>query len=103
MKIDYSNNPDFLTVHIQGQWTTSEALQSIDNVKLMAERSGRTKLLFDLKDLGQPNDEMVRYNTGLKIAQTLVRFKIACLLLPENTNYFGETVATNRGVNLKVL
>jgi adenine specific DNA methylase Mod len=102
MKVQYNEKPNFLVVTIIGQWTTSGAIKSIEEIKLEAEKTGRKKILLNLLELSAPDSELVRYDSGKKIAESLAKYKVAAFSQPEKINYLGEITATNRGANFKM-
>jgi hypothetical protein len=102
MIVRYSEKPNFLVAMIIGQWTTLGAIKSLDDIKLKAEKTGQKKILLDLQELSAPDSDLIRYNSGQKIAETLATYKIAGFSQPEKINYLGEITATNRGANFKM-
>ena len=70
---------------------------------MTAARLDTGRILFDLRRWDSPASQMVRYDSGLHVAQLLnLPYRIAALANKEVVNYFGETVAVNRGANLRV-
>jgi len=84
-------------------WTSERALQIIQEARMVAARLDTGRILFDLRRWDSPSSQMVRYDSGVFVAQLLnLPYRIAALANEEVVNYFGETVAVNRGADLRV-
>lgn len=100
---EYINYPDHLFVKASGDWTTENAFKLIQDVKSEADKQNTKHILIDLIDLSLPDNEMVRFYSGEKVAEIFGhRYKIATFSHPEHINNYSETVAVNRMARMKV-
>ncbi len=103
MKTEFTNKPDHLYVKISGEWTTENAVQMIYEIKEEADRQNTKLLLVDSSGLSVPENEMIRFYTGEKVAEVFgFRYKIAAVSVPHKVNQYAETVAVNRMARFKV-
>jgi hypothetical protein len=95
--------PGYLLVVVNGEWTTENIKQKLDEVKCEADDRKTHRLFLDLRLLKMPVYEFTRFQSAEYLARVFIPpFKIASLMLPENITLFAENVAVNRGANLKV-
>ena len=103
LSITCQNKADYLEITISGNWTLPEMKSAIDEVKFEADKCKQYLLLLKMQEIIPPFTEMTRYYTGEYMAKVLPSpFKIAVIAKKESVNYFAETVAVNRGANMKV-
>lgn len=95
---------DYLLLEAEGVYTLDGFKFMLDEVKALAEKYEREKLLIDLLSVsGLYAEEIDRYHIGAYMARYLPPpLKLAIVQAEEDTNYFGESVAINRGADLKV-
>ena len=92
----------FVRVMSETPWTTDNALRAIKHAKEQATRQNTHRILFDVRLWGQPTTEMVRYDSGVYVAELLHSpYRVAAIAKEENVNYFGEDVAINRGATFR--
>lgn len=99
---EFNKMSEYLYVKLEGDWTHTAALESIDQIKLKAESEGMKLILLDLHDVSTPEDEMVRFYTGQILANMLAGFKIAAYSQSHKINRFTENVAVNRGATFRI-
>lgn len=103
MSLNISFKTDYLLVEISGVWTEASMRSYLDRAHFEAMKYKVLKLLFDLRELSDPNSEMLRYYAGQHLSQVLgYPYKIAVIARKEMYNQFGENVAINRAAHLKV-
>jgi len=102
MEIEYEKLTHFLVVKITGKWTDSNSVNAIEDIKKEAEKTNSKKILMNLLGLEHPETNVIRHNSGKKIAENLSSYKIAGFSQPEKINYLAEITANNRGANLKM-
>lgn len=103
ISLKFMNKPQYLVVKLIGKWTTADALTSIEDIKIEAEKQKIKHILLDLQDLSFPDNEMTRFFSGEKIANTFGSFySIAGFSQSEKINRFAEIVSRNRGANFKM-
>lgn len=93
----------YVRIKAEHSWTAERVLEAIKRGKAEGERLGSKLIFFDLRAWKRPSSQMVRFDTGLLVAESLDPcYRIAALAKEEVVNYFAETVAVNRGARLKV-
>ena len=93
----------YVRIQAEPGWTTENAFQLIERAKQEAMRRGTFLILFDLRQWEKPESEMVRYDSGVLVAELLnPPYRVAAVSNKESLNYFGENVAVNRGASLKI-
>ena len=93
----------FVRITAETPWTSDNVLRAIARAKEQAARQNIHQILFDLRLWDQPTTEMVRYDSGVYVAQLLSSpYRVAALAKKENVNYFAEDVANNRGATFRV-
>lgn len=103
MKTEFISKPDHLFVKISGKWTTENAFQFIRHIKDEADDQNVKLILVDSRELSVPENEMIRFYTGEKVAEVFKhRYKIATISHPQKVNQYAETVAVNRMARMKV-
>lgn len=103
MTISYENGSDYLIARIDGEWTLDEAKVLVEAIYAEAVRRGFTHILLDMCEALPPDSEMIRFWTGEHIASIWGNsLKAAAVAKSEFVNRFAETVAINRGANIKV-
>ncbi|MCK6472599.1 MAG: hypothetical protein L6R28_12715 [Planctomycetes bacterium] len=101
--IEVSREPDYAELKVAGPWTEATARQVIDRARMEADGAGQQRILLDLTDFEPPKDEMVRYYSGVYLAEVLLPpFRIGAFSKPSSINRFAMTVAVNRGVCISV-
>ena len=97
-----SNHP-YVRLQAEPPWTTENAGRLIELAKEEAKRRGTFLILLDLRSWEQPDSEMVRYDSGVRVAELLnAPYRVAAVSNKESVNYFAENVAVNRGASLKM-
>jgi hypothetical protein len=102
MRIEYETDLHYLTARVTGDWTSFKAKKVIKDILLELEKTSKSKLLFDLTNLSAPKSNIMRYHSGVKIAELLYKYKIAGFSQPEKINKHAEISATNRGANFQM-
>jgi hypothetical protein len=96
--IEYINKSKYLLVKLSGAWTKDNMFKALEGIKIEADKHDKKLILFDTLNLSPPANEMIRFETGVKIAETFSGlYKIAALAQPGHITRFAETVAQNRG------
>ena len=102
IQLSYRQEPSYLFVELSGTWTTDDAKRAIEAIRSEADKRSLKRLLIDCRKFSKPDCEMTRFFTGEHIALIWARpFKSVGVLRPEIYNGFAETVALNRGANVK--
>ncbi len=103
ISLEFDKMPDYLFVKMTGVWSTPNALKSIEDIRDEADKQEVKHILLDLQELSLPDNEMTRYFSGEKIANTFQHsYKIAAYSQRGKINRFAETVAVNRAANFKI-
>lgn len=103
ISLEFNKISEYLVVKITGIWSTTDALKSIEEIKIEADKQEILSILLDLQGLSLPISEMTRFYSGEKIASTFgYSYKIAGFSQSEKINRFAETVAVNRFANFKM-
>jgi hypothetical protein len=93
----------YLLAEARCMWSKDNAKRLIDETKSEADKRGYKRILFDLRHWSHPNTEMTRFWSGEHLANVMRgSFKVAAFATPEAINYFGETVAVNRGAYFRI-
>jgi hypothetical protein len=104
INLSYRQEPNHLFVEVSGNWTSESAIHVIENVRIEAIKRNITSILFDVRELSKPDNELTRFVTGEHFAKILCPpFVSAVLVRSEIYNKFAENVAVNRGAILTVL
>lgn len=92
-------------VHVAAEqpWTTDSALRLVENAKEKAEQMKVHRILLDLRLWESPTTDLVRYDSGMNVAELLrPPYRVAVLAKKAHVNHFAENVAVNRGAMLKI-
>jgi hypothetical protein len=101
--LSYRQEPTYLVVDANGEWTTDCAVGAIAAIHKEADARGVTRLLLDIRELSAPDTEITRFFTGAKWAEVFrYPYRAACVMQREHYNGFAENVAVNRGAALAV-
>jgi hypothetical protein len=106
VQFQIDETPEYLSVRVIGANAMEEIWERFEWVGKLCERANKNKLLFDFTGaptklylaeryfLGEHSQDFMLYNV----------FKVAAVCKPEQLDpkRFGEVVARNRGVNVRV-
>jgi hypothetical protein len=85
-----------------GKWTSGDMRDAIGAARAEADRRNLKILLVDARGISLPQDELTRFLAGVRWADLFDQsFRAAFLVMPALYNGFAETVARNRGANVK--
>jgi hypothetical protein len=105
MKIRFEEIIGYLAVRFTGAGTAEEAWRQFESIAEHCKRANKNKLLLDFTEAQAEFSLADRYflGEGAKIFKHHAS-KVATVGRPEQLDHrrFGETVAQNRGVNLRV-
>lgn len=102
--VRYKEFPGYLQVTALGQWEEADAKEEMEALREEAEKLGITRLLLDVRNLQAPENQMIRFATGVHIAKIWPPpFKLVALADPGLKDGFTENVAVTRGANFKVV
>ncbi len=104
LQVDVELRDGYVAVHVSGQYS----LGSMEQMYLRAADEGRNfgckRVLIDIRDMMPPVPNWDRYQLGRVVAAAWPRDMRFALIAPQrNINKFFETVAVNRGVQLRVV
>ncbi len=104
MKSVMKLNENYLQYDFFGEYNYDDFVSSFDQIKQDCEHNQIFSIYLDLTKVKNSfPDQLDRYYIGLEIAKRFAgNYKIAALGKFEDINYYSETVAKNRNVNLKV-
>ncbi|HVN97184.1 MAG TPA: hypothetical protein VMT62_12215 [Syntrophorhabdaceae bacterium] len=104
MNIEYLDRTGYLVVRdASSSFTVKNAQIVTEGMLLEARNKGHNRILLDLTRWSKPKNEMVRYTIGKYLSEVIrPPLKVAVLSSPDVLNRFAETVATNRGAQLRV-
>lgn len=103
MEASFKEEDTHLVAILRGKWDVPEMTRCIVQIRAKAMQSPQTRILADCRDVSAPATEFHRYLAGVDVARILPRpFKLSVLYLEELVNRFGETVAVNRGADIRV-
>jgi hypothetical protein len=102
-KAEFRRLPQYLAVTASGEWTESNIVKFIADIRRESDLAGTPRILLDLRGILRPENEMVRYLSGIHLAKMFdPRHKISAIGAPGNVNHFAENVAANRGTRIRV-
>lgn len=104
LQVEQIEHPEFLEYVLSGNdHTRAEWEALIYRIQEEAERTQIWRVLVDGHMLEKLYDDLSRYHLSKLAASVFsTELKVGSLFRQELINYFGETVAVNRGVNLRV-
>ena len=102
--IEIIPEPGFIRVVVIGSVHSSPILEFFTLVVDAARNADVSKILFDIRSVQGQLTTMERYNYGSLIADQFRGLKVAIVVNQplRDPNLFGETVAVNRGGNIRV-
>ena len=102
IELSYQEEPGLLRADMTGKWTSDSMRDAIGAARVEADRRNLKTLLVDARGISMPEDELTRFLAGVRWADLFdQRFHAAFLVTPAVYNGFAETVARNRGANVK--
>lgn len=103
LQFTIDEGPGYLIVEIKGQWDQKGAEKIIDAICEAAIKRSHARIFIDTCGVMLPENDTTYFFTGKYAAKILGRpFKIAALKTRRlHKDSFAETVALNRGVNVK--
>jgi hypothetical protein len=101
--VSISDDSTYLLATITGTFSLSLARELLENVARMHVATGATKVLIDARQQAAPLDMIEAYEIGNALTQKPLRAITFAVVIPVPlTEYhFLETVAVNRGVNVR--
>ena len=100
----FTNENDRLKMILSGEYDFDDFVIYLKIIYAKCENEGNFKMLLDalgIEGIDIPTVE--RYYMGIEAAEQLnYKVKLAVVWHKEYVNYFGETVAVNRGANVGV-
>jgi len=113
LSVELQTRKHYLRAIVSGPYSLRTAQDAYDQIVKAAVEQGRTRILIDASGVTGAPTQDERYMLGLFVAAEQrilasktpsVQVQVAVLARPPFTdpNRFGETVAVNRGANLKV-
>lgn len=98
LEVRYKETPNYLLAIFDGPWEEFDTKQEIEALREETLKRGKTRLLLDVRNLGSPKDEKIRFTTGEHIAKFWrYPLKVAAFANAEQITGVPETVAVNRG------
>lgn len=102
LHVEQIEHPDFLEIVCSGDHVLEDWEELIHLIDQKWQRGDKKAVLVDTLNLSFSIENMTRYHIGLRVAEKLgPTAKIAALAPPEHLNFFWETVAHNRGANVR--
>ena len=102
-KVVIKRKKGYLSVEYAKPYNIDDLLSFSKEALEISKAEGYKKLFLDISKMPGRIKPMERYEVGVKAA-TLFRYKlkVAVLYKTEEINRFAETVALNRGMNVKI-
>ena len=101
--MDVAENPGYLQVRLQRSPIPARLDRLLRRTVAESEARGFRRVLVDATALTDPLPTADQYQMGVETARALDgRIKLAIVGQPEHADPFFETVARNRGANLRV-
>ena len=104
LRYEVTVEPGFIRVAVSRPVTAENIRQFCLEVPELARKSGVSKVLLDQRRIPSALNSMERFKYATEFAEYFRGLQVACV--QENPlrdpQHFGETVAVNRGVNLRV-
>ena len=95
--------PQYIRVTPKGDYTVNDIFPFLDQVKIEAVKSNRSKVLIDTSGFKGSMTDVDRFTAGKRIAELFgVRFKSVVILPEQNVTKMAELAAGNRGARLLV-
>jgi hypothetical protein len=95
--------PDFVRINSTGEYTFEDLFDFIRQVKVIADKVSRNKILIDCSRVANSMTEAERFAGGQKIAETFgSRLRAAIVMPAGQVTKLGELAAANRGAVLLV-
>ena len=104
MKIDLKVYNNFVLFTHSGSETDEEGKVFFDQFKQISSETGIKKILVDIRKFRKKLSNMETYEYAVSLANTMRGFTIATVQNEDlyDPKKFGENVAVNRGLNLRV-
>ncbi|PWJ43185.1 STAS/SEC14 domain-containing protein [Sediminitomix flava] len=109
MQQEYHFQHEYLIVNVKGKYAFEKAQSLFKEAIQKLKEKQTTKVLFDCREIQDlHNSPMISYSYGDYIAKEILQLnqylKLAYLLHDKNIELrkFGKTVASNRGIDVKV-
>lgn len=91
-----------LRLCVTGPYDPSSALKLLSLIPVEAERVASGHVLVDIRGVIGEGSTLARFEMGATAARLLPPLRVAIVWRVETTDRFAETVAVNRGANLRV-
>ncbi|MEW4563741.1 hypothetical protein AB1K70_14500 [Bremerella sp. JC770] len=102
LRVQQIEHPEYLELICSGDHVPDDWEALVELADQESQRTGKTCVLVNVLDVNSAMDNMTRYRIGLLVAEKFgPSRKIAALTPREHINFFWETVAHNRGANVK--
>ncbi|HEX2697253.1 MAG TPA: hypothetical protein VHM28_06050 [Anaerolineales bacterium] len=99
----FENRGNYLFVEIAGLYSLKLILSTIQKISDNCQHDNLGKVLVDLRELEGDLSIIDRFEIGVEVARVIgPKIKVAAVARRSIINYMAETVAVNRGANLKV-
>ncbi len=100
---DFENKGQYLSVSFTEAYSLELLLSAVRETGEICRRDNLDKVLVDLRSVSTNVSIMDRYDIGVQVSKEIGgKIKVAVLGKRNLLNYMAETVAGNRGANLKV-
>ena len=73
VRIECRDETGYIVLKISGTWTNAASILVLDTARKEATRLGVSRILLDLHEYSLPENEMMRYQAGVYLAQVLPR------------------------------
>ena len=104
MDYEVKKRPGFILVTVTRRVTTEMARSICETIPALAREWGVSNVLIDVQNIPSPTNDIERYQYAVQLAQHFGGLAVA-FVRPQSYHdprNFGETVAVNRGANLRV-
>jgi len=103
MKYKISNQTNYLLIEALEEPTVDEAVEMIKNVREECDKSNIKKVLLDITQIpGAMIDQMKRFEFGNELVEIFKdEIKMAAFGDESDINHFVETIAREKGTNVK--
>ncbi len=102
MHVVVHEDPGYLTVEVEGQYSLEEALQVIERVRVEADRRSCRRVLFDVIGVSGRSLPTERFRMGLEASAVWGRqLRVAVLSTVADFSLYTEDVAVGHGAQFR--
>jgi hypothetical protein len=100
MEFTITDKGEYLLFSCTGMLGFEKLSKLIDGMRAESERTGKKRIVADLREVQGVFDTLSRYRVGVLVAERLPGRRILSLARPEQITRVAENTAVNRGADL---